>query len=138
MDRMRTIRGLLATAALGILLVGCSAGTVPPEAAKSAEAQQLATKLQAALAAAGLPQPDAGVLAVLYGTDGSVSCENAGDVTHVDGLALFGNPSHVRRVAVDPTVVTFDEAVVSTYCPDRLDALRKTFADQTTPAQTIP
>ena len=138
MDRTRTVRRLLAAAALGIVVAGCSAGTVPPDTAKSAEAQQLATKLQAALAAAGLPQSDVTVLAVLYGTDGSVSCANAGDTTHVDGLVLFGNPSHGRRVPLDPTVVAYDEAVITTYCPDKLDAFRKTVADQTTPVQTIP
>ncbi len=138
MDRTRTIRGLLAAATLGIILAGCSAGTVPPDTAKSAEAQRLATTLQSALATAGLPQPDVSVLTVLYGTDGSVSCANAGDTTHVDGLALFGSPSHGRRVPLDPKVVAYDEAVILTYCPDKLPAFQKTVADQTTPVQTIP
>jgi hypothetical protein len=119
-------------------VAGCSAATVPADTARSVEAQQLATRLQATLAAEGLRQPSAGVLTALYGTDGGVSCGNAGDLAHVDGLALFGNPSHARRVPVDPKVIAYDEAVIGTYCPARLAAFQKTVAEQTGPAQTIP
>ena len=105
--------------------------------ADSADAQAKATQLQAALAAAGLPQPSTQVLTTLYGVDGGVSCQNVGDLLHTDGLALFGNPSHSRRVPLDPKVAAFDQAVISTYCPDLLPALQKTQSEQTTPQQTI-
>jgi hypothetical protein len=120
-----------------LLLAGCSAGTTSTDEADSADAQQKAAQLQSALAAAGLPQPSTEVLTTLYGADGGVSCQNVGDLLHTDGLALFGNPSHSRRVPIDPKVIAYDTAVISTYCPDLLQAFQSKVTEQTTPQETI-
>ena len=136
---MRRIgRAQLLTIVAGLFLVAaCSAGTNQPDEANSQQAADLAAQLQTKLAAAGLPQPSTKVLTTLYGVDGGISCTNVAGFTQTDGLALFGNPSHSRRVPLDPSVLAYDVAVISTYCPDQLAALQKAIADQTTPQQTI-
>src|SRR5262245_46093874 len=105
MQRIRSTRGAAALLAAALLVTGCSAGSVSRDDATSDQAVQLATQLQTALAAAGLPQPSTQVLTSLYGVDGGISCVNAGQLGQTDGLALFGNPSHSRRVPVDPRVI---------------------------------
>ena len=137
MSRTHLLRPATAILGVALLLAGCSAGTTSTDEADSAKAQELATQLQTALGAAGLPQPSTEVLTTLYGEDGGVSCQNVGDLLQTDGLALFGNPSHARRVPVDPKVIAYDTAVISTYCPDLLPAFQAKVTEQTTPQETI-
>jgi hypothetical protein len=137
MSRTHLIRPAAALLGAALLLAGCSAGSTSKDEAATPTAQELATQLQATLAAAGLAQPSTQVLTTLYGEDGGVSCQNAGELLHIDGLALFGNPSHSRRVPLDPKVAAYDHAVISTYCPELLPPLQQTQDDQTTPQQTI-
>jgi hypothetical protein len=137
MSRTHLLRPAASILGVALLLAGCSAGTTTTDEADSDDAKAKAAQLQSALAAAGLPQPSTEVLTTLYGADGGVSCQNVGDLLHTDGLALFGNPSHSRRVPVDPKVIAFDEAVISTYCPDLLPAFQSKVTEQTTPQETI-
>ncbi len=113
-------------AAAMLLLGGCAAGTTPASEADSPEAAQLATQLGEKLTAAGLSVPPANILTQLYGVDGGIACTNAGALEHGNGLWLFGSNHPGRRVIVDPTVLAYDEAVIATYCPDKLPALQTT------------
>lgn len=119
-------RSYFAVAALllivALLLGGCAAGTAPASEAKSPEAQQLAAQLGEKLTVAGLRVPPTNVLTTLYGADGGLACINAGQPEHNNGLWLFGSVNPGRRVIVDPKVIAYDEAVIATYCPDKLPA----------------
>lgn len=120
-----------------LLLAGCSAGTTLSQEANSPEAQQLATQFADKLTAAGLPVPPTGVITTLYGADGGVSCANVAAFQHQAGLTSFGSSAIGRRVIMDPKVVAYDEAVVSTYCPDLLPGYQAYVKGLTT-AATIP
>ena len=71
MSRTHLLRPATAILGVALLLAGCSAGTTSTDEADSAKAQELATQLQTALGAAGLPQPSTEVLTTLYGEDGA-------------------------------------------------------------------
>ena len=134
-------RSYLAVAALlliaALLLGGCAAGTTPASEAKSPEAQQLAAQLGEKLTAAGLRVPPTNVMTVLYGVDGGIACINAGQPEHSNGLWLFGSVNPGRRVIADPKVIAYDEAVIGTYCPDKLPAAQAITKGMQTGA-TIP
>ena len=135
------IRSVALRAALvmlaALLLSGCAASTTRAEVAKSPQAQQLAQQLNATLTQQGLKAPSSQVLAVLYGTTGGVSCINAGNLEHGRGLVLFGSPAIGRRVFADPKLLAYDEAVVSTYCPDKLAEFQN-YVNGLTTANTVP
>ena len=125
---------LLLTAA--VVLAGCG-GTTPRSESSDPQAQQLAQQLNQALAAAGLPAQPAEIATVLYGVDGGVSCLNVGNREHVAGLSGFGSNAIGRRGVMDPKVLAYDAAVITTYCPDKL----ATFQDLTQSlmtAATVP
>jgi hypothetical protein len=128
---------VLLTLLVAFVLGGCSAGTTPSQEAGSPEAQQLAQKLSDQLTAAGLPVPPMNVLTTLYGADGGVSCTNVAALEHQNGLTRFGSPSIGRRVIMDPKVLAYDEAVISTYCPDLLPDYKEVVKGLMT-ATTIP
>lgn len=109
--------------AAGLLLSGCSAaGTVSEDDAASSTAVELAGQLNESLEQAGLPPVPEGTAVALYGVDGGVSCVNAGELQQTLSLAQFGNGGAIaRRLVMDPDVLAYDEAVISTYCPEELD-----------------
>ena len=131
----RRAAGLAVLVCLG--LGGCSAaGTAARD--DEARAETLAEQLGQHLTEARLPALDTSTAVTLYGTDGGVSCENAGELQHELSLAQFGNNSHhLWRVVMDPELVAYDLAVVETYCPDKLDAFRKVIEGLGT-EETIP
>jgi hypothetical protein len=112
---------------VALVLAGC--GPTRESESSSKKAEQLASQLQAALEKAGLPVPSTDVLTALYGDDGGISCENVDDREHRTGLASFGAYAIGRRVVLDPKVVDYDRAVISTYCPDELDAYNDAVED---------
>ncbi|MFN2117460.1 MAG: hypothetical protein ACK2T1_07225 [Candidatus Promineifilaceae bacterium] len=128
---------LLGTLLLAALfLSGCSGPTSTSER-NSPEAQQLAQQLNADLAAAGLPEVPTNTLITLYGADGGLSCINVGNLQHRLSLAEFGSYPIGRRVFMDPKVLEYQNAVISTYCPDKLTVLEDLVQNLKT-ADTIP
>lgn len=134
-DRRKNLPILL----LGILIIaallfgGCSGPTSTSEKS-SQQAQQLAQQLNANLAAAGLSEVPTSILTTLYGEDGGATCVNAGASQDRLGLAQFGSYAIGRRVIMDPKILEFEKAVISTYCPDKLTA----FQDATSGLKTAP
>lgn len=136
-NRHRLLQSVALSAAVGVGLCACTpAGTASnPDAS---EAQELADQLNDNLAAVGLDELDTPTATVLYGTDGGVTCENAGELQHELSLAQFGNNAlHLRRVVLDPSLVAYDLAVIETYCPDKADDFEDLVADLDT-EETIP
>lgn len=119
----RVVAGAVLAGAV-VVLSGCAAaGSTPTDEVTSSTSQQLAAELNTALAQAGLPAVPEGTAQTLYGEDGGISCANVGELQQVLALSQFGNNSgNLRRVYLDPRVVAYDGAVISTYCPDALDA----------------
>lgn len=125
--------------AVGLGVSACaSAGSVSEADADKDEAIQLADQLNERLAAEGLPEVDQETARALYGVDGGVSCENAGNLQQELGLFQFGNNSlHWRRVVLDPSLANYDLAVIETYCPDKADDYEEVLEDLDT-EETIP
>jgi hypothetical protein len=130
-------RALAATASLAMLVVACSPGGTSSEEADSDQAQQLAQQFATAITDAGYSPPPEGTIKALYGEDGGVSCAQAGGLGQVLGLAGFGNPSYGGRRILDPQVKAYDEAVINTYCPDKLEDYQEILG-QTKTEQSIP
>jgi len=122
------------------LALGLSACTAAGTASDSDgdQARALAAELNDNLTEAGLPALDTETATALYGTDGGVSCENAGELQHQLSLSQFGNNStNLRRVVLDPSVVVYDLAVIQTYCPDKLEDFQDVI-DKLDTEETIP
>ncbi len=131
------LRSAVLAAAVGLGLSACTAAGSASDSG-SDRAQQLAEQLNENLARADLPALDTSTATSLYGTDGGVSCENAGELQHQLSLSQFGNNSgNLRRVVLDPSLVAYDLAVIETYCPDRVDAFRD-LIDEIETEETIP
>jgi hypothetical protein len=126
--------GILVIAA--IFLSGCSGPTSPTEGS-SQQAQQLAQQLNTALSAAGLPEAPISILTTLYGEDGGLTCTNAGQLQNKLGTAQFGSYAIGRRVIMDPKILAYEKAVITTYCPDKLAAYESVVSGLKT-APTIP
>ena len=137
--RLAVLRTTGMALAVGLGLSACSAsGTVSKSDADKKEAAQLADQLNTRLAEEGLPEVDQETARALYGVDGGVSCENAGNLQQSLGIFQFGNNAlHLRRVVLDPTVVAHDLAVVETYCPDKVDEFNDVVEELET-KETIP
>lgn len=121
-----------------LLLSGCAGATIASSVATSDSAKGKAVALNAELASAGLPSIPAGTAGALYGIDGGISCLNVAETQHRLGLAQFGNASgNVRRIIIDPTLIEYDRAVITTYCPQNLEGFEAEVAGLTT-ATTIP
>ena len=135
--RMPWAQVLAATVCLGLLVAACSPGGTSSEEADSAQAQQLAQRFASAISDAGYSPPPEGTIKALYGEDGGVSCAQVGGLGQVLGLAGFGNPSFGGRRILDPQVKAYDEAVVSTYCPDKLEDYQEVLG-KTKTEQSIP
>jgi len=131
------VRTLAATACLALLVAACSPGGTSSEEADSDQAQQLAQQFASAVSDAGYSPPPEGTIKALYGEDGGVSCAQAGGLGQVLGLAGFGNPSYAGRRVLDPRVKAYDEAVISTYCPDKMEDYQEILGETRT-EQTIP
>jgi hypothetical protein len=136
-QRAPWVRAFAATASLALLVMACSAGTTSSEEADSEQAQQLAAQLASTLADAGYSPPPESTITTLYGEDGGVSCAQAGGLGQILGLAGFGNPSYGGRRILDPQVKAYDEAVISTYCPDKLEDYQEVLG-KTKTEQSIP
>jgi len=130
-------RALVATASLALLVMACSPGGVSTDEADSDQAQQLAQQLATAVSDAGYSPPPEGTITALYGEDGGVSCAQAGGLGQILGLAGFGNPSYGGRRILDPKVKAYDEAVINTYCPDKLEDYQEILGETKT-EQSIP
>ncbi len=130
------LRSAVLAVAVGLGLSACSAaGNADSD---SDRARELADQLDENLAAAGLPTLDTETAVTLYGTDGGVSCENAGELQQDLALSQFGNNAlHLRRVVLDPSLLDYDLAVLQTYCPDDVDAFQDAVEDLDT-EETIP
>lgn len=133
----RLVRALAATASLTLLAVACSPGGTSSEEADSNQAQQLAQQFASAITDAGYSPPPEGTIKALYGEDGGASCAQAGGPGQILGLAGFGNPSYGGRRILDPQVKAYDEAVISTYCPDKLEDYQEVLGETRT-EQSIP
>jgi hypothetical protein len=118
---------LLVAVLVAVLLAGC--GPTSESESSSSEAEKLAKQLQSTLKSEDLPVPSTDVLTSLYGDDGGVSCENVDGRAHRAGLDSFGAPAIGRRVVMDPKVLAYDRAVISTYCPEELDAFEDAVQD---------
>jgi hypothetical protein len=130
-------RALAATASLALLVVACSPGGTSSEEADSDQAQQLAQQFASAISDAGYSPPPEGTIRALYGEDGGVSCAQAGGLGQTLGLAGFANPSYGGRRFLDPKVKAYDEAVINTYCPDKLEDYQEILGETKT-EQSIP
>jgi len=130
-------RTIAATASLALLVVACSPGGVSTDQADSEQAQQLAQQFASAVSDAGYSPPPEGTITALYGENGGVSCAQAGGLGQVLGLAGFANPSYGGRRVLDPQVKAYDEAVISTYCPDKMEDYQEILG-KTRTEQTIP
>ena len=123
--------------ALGLAVSACTAAGAGSDS-DSDRATELADQLNQNLADAGLPSLDTETATTLYGTDGGVACENVGELQFDLSLAQFGNNSgNLRRVVMDPSLFDFDQAVIETYCPDKIDEFRDVVDDLDT-EETIP
>ena len=123
--------------AAGLALSACTAAGAGSDR-DSARATELADQLNQNLADAGLPSLDTETATTLYGTDGGVACENVGELQFDLSLAQFGNNSgNLRRVVMDPSLFDFDQAVIETYCPDKVDEFRQA-VDELDTEETIP
>jgi hypothetical protein len=129
--------GVIIIIAVISAIVGSPAGSTSKSEADSAQARQLARQLNTALNSAGLPVVSTSTATRLFGTDGGISCKSAGHLANTLGFSQLGNASlNQRRIPLNPSVIAFDKAVISTYCPDRLAAYESK-VNSITQAQTI-
>ncbi len=117
------VRRTVGLVVAGVALCGCTAAGTASDP-DSAKAEDLAEQLNERLAAVDLPEVDPSTATALYGTDGGVSCKNVAGLQQQLAFSQFGtNARHQPRLALDPSLVAYDLAVVKTYCPDKLDSL---------------
>ncbi|MBC9734012.1 hypothetical protein [Nocardioides marmotae] len=137
----RAVRSSVCAASLvlgvGLGVSGCSAAG-SASGSGGDEARTLAGQLNDRLAASGLSTLDTETATALYGTDGGVSCENVGELQQQLALSQFGNNSvNLRRVVLDPSLVSYDLAVIETYCPDQLGDFED-LVDELDTEETVP
>lgn len=130
-----------ALALLALVLTGC--GPTSADEATSPAARQSAQSLQAQLqrlSATGVnvAVPDLDTLVVLYGEDGGITCINAESPFQIAfNIGHFGSASGRRAVIVDPSLMAYDKAVITTYCPESL-AQYQSVVDGWSSAKTLP
>lgn len=126
-----------ATVSVALLVMACAAGSTSSDEADGDNARALEKQFASALRDAGIDPPPGKLIRQLYGEDGGVSCAQAGGLGQILGLAGFGNPSYAGRAVLDTNVKAYDDAVISTYCPDKMEAYQDVLGETRT-EQTIP
>jgi len=121
--RERSVLYVVVAIALVILLV---AGVILYSSAKStAEAEDKADQLIAALDDAGARTPDRDQIVRVLGDDGGATCENPNDaLSRATLLALLTNGSGgpgSRPVVADSRVFKGQLLIISIYCPEELE-----------------
>jgi len=121
--RERSVLYVVASVALVILLV---AGVIFYSSAKStAEAEDKADQLIAALDDAGARTPDRDQIVRVLGDDGGATCENPNDaLSRATLFAVLTNGSGgpgSRPVVVDSRVFKGQLLIISIYCPEELE-----------------
>ena len=121
------------------LLNGCSSpGSENKKEVDKVHETQLAQKLAHTLQQQGLRVPDIEVLTTLYGTTGGLSCIAVGNYQQVAGQNLFGSPNIGRHVIIDPKVIDYDRAVISVYCPEKLEPFNEATKNLKTSETIVP
>jgi len=137
-NRASSLAVWLGAGACCVLLAGCAGATIASDVATGDAAQAKAAELNVQLESLGLPAVSTETAGALYGVDGGISCLNVAETQHRLGLAQFGNASgNLRRIIIDPTLIEYDRAVITTYCPQNLEGFEAEVAGLTT-ATTIP
>jgi hypothetical protein len=116
-------------AALGalVLVAGCSSSGAEEGSTEEADAQSL---VSAAHSAGVAPDLTVGVAESLYGSSAAQICDVLdGGISSAEALLLSGNPSGRRDKLITTDAVTYERLVVTTYCPDQLDAYDDLVAD---------
>jgi hypothetical protein len=118
-----------------VVLVGLAVwgGLVFHQNQVNADAKNKATQLKSRLEHAGLPAPDAQVIADSLGTDGGIVCQNPSDpLVKADYQAAISNgasgPGN-RPVIGDSDVAEAVSLTIATYCPDNLGSWLKHVRD---------
>jgi hypothetical protein len=112
--------------AIGLLVVAAVIGLFAFSSARStAQAQDKADQLTAALADAGARTPSQDQIVRVLGEDGGAICDDPGDALR--RATLYGMLTNgaagpgLRPVVADKRVIQFQLLVVKIYCPDELE-----------------
>ncbi|GAA1964385.1 hypothetical protein [Catenulispora subtropica] len=99
----------------------------------SAEAASKARQLQAAMVAAGYPEPDEDTLIAIFGRDGGAVCKDPTGALNkaqwLDNMANGAGGPGMRPVIADRKAVAAEAIVISVYCPDHLQAFQDKIDD---------
>ncbi len=119
---------------LGLLVVLAVIALLTFSSARStAQAQDKADELIAALEASGARTPDQEQVVRVLGDDGGATCDDPGDaLRRATLLSLIANGAAgpgQRPVIGDARIVQFQLLVIEIYCPDELDDFRDAVAD---------
>ena len=117
----------LAWGLIGLLIVTTVLLVIAYDTTSDADAaaKDKADTFLVALEEAGLQQPDRDTIARVYGTDGGRACTmSEGDIQQA--LAAFNaqrtGEINGRPGQIDPRAREYERTMISTYCPDRLEA----------------